>query len=263
MATLIDTLHPYSKLIGVFAALIIFGSWIVANIVARHFNDLRDSITRAQDDKLRTEQIFHLESKLLEVYQVAASARRYSAEARAQDRWTFKERLNSDIEQLERIGVTRDFAYSFSSYSARTEEFVKAISPPKVLADRVRTATMAIEELRKKLDDRHDLYRKDQAQIAGEVINPNTITEDQARQLSEVIAKYREDVEFGLTPMLTPAANEMFRSYDALFGYSRDELVRRELRAKFVSRAQIALFVLGSIVALISAYLDAVAPKSP
>jgi cob(I)alamin adenosyltransferase len=263
MDNLIDLLKMYAKLIGVFGAVIIFGSWIIENIVSRHFKKLCDAVSRAQDDKELTQNFSRIEWKLLEVYQVAASARGYSAEARARDRWTFKDTLHKDVERLERIDVSWKIAHSLTSYIGRTDEFISAINPPAEVAARVRDAKTSIDDLSAQLDKRRDQYFQEQKKLIGDHIDPNTITEEQATQLSSVISKYREDVEFRLAHKLAPAANTMFRSYDALFDFAHQELARREERATMVTRIQIILFIVGSILALLGSYLEATGIRTP
>jgi len=259
--TLILFLQTYAKLIGVAAAVIIFGSWIVENTFARRAKDLKDAILQAEADKLSAERFHHVESKLLEVYQVAASARGYSAETRSEGHRTFKDELHSDVELLERAGVTREFVHAISRFCSRSDEFIAAIDPPEEIARGVRETVRALDELQDQIDARHEEYRKRQQPIAGEVINPNTITEDQAKQLGVVIRELRDEIEFTLAPRLTPIANSMFRAYDSLFAHARLELTRREKRAKVASFIQISLFVVGSLLALVSSYFEATAPK--
>lgn len=251
--------QTYAKLFGVVAAVIIFGAWLVEHLIVERVKSYRDAITRAEDDKATTERFFQLESKLLEVYQVAASARKYSAEARAKER-TFLDDLYSNVELLERTGVTRNFAYAFTSYAGRTSNFLSAIKPPSDLANRVKGAISRLDELRKQLDERRTQYEQSQKDIAGAVINPNVITEEQARKLEPLIREYRNDVEFKIGPQLTPAANEMFRAYDALFDYAREELKKREARVRLVRTLQISLYIVGSALAIYGSYLEAV-PK--
>ena len=249
--------QTYAKLLGVVAAVILFGAWLVEHLIVERVKSYRDAITRAEADKDTTERFFRLESRLLEVYQVAASARQYSAEARAKER-TFLDDLYSCIERLERTGVTRNFAYALTSYAGRTTDFLSAIKPPTALATRVNEAISKIDELRKHLDERRAQYEQSQKVIVGDVINPSIVTPEQAQEIEPLIREYRNEVEFKIGPQLTPAANEMFRAHEALFAYAREELKKREARVRLVRRLQITLYIVGSALAIYGSYLEAV-----
>jgi hypothetical protein len=257
MSSLSVWIQTYAKSFGVVAAVILFGAWLVEHLIVERVKSYRDALTRVEEDKATTERFFRLESRLLEVYQVAASARSYSAEARVKER-TFKDDLYRNIELLERTSVTRSFAYAFNSYAGRTSGFLSAIKPPPDLANKVSEAVSKIDELRKRLDECRARYEQSQKAVVGEVINPNTITEEQALKIEPVIRQHRDDVEFMLAPQLMPAANEMFRAYDSLFDYARGELSKREAHVRLVRTLQITLYIVGSALAIYGSYLEAI-----
>ncbi len=248
MTSLLDSIQPYAELIGVAAALIIFASWLVENLVARRLRDFRDTISRAQDDLALTERFFHLERRMLDVYAVAASAN----SSRTRDGWTYKDELIADVERLQRIGGARQSAHLLASFTARTKESFNAIDPPAKIDSRVRTARSGIRHVCAQLDSRRDSYRKQQKAIAGNVVKPDRIKEEQARKLSAAIARYQKRIESTLDPALAQAAKEIFRSYEKLFDYAHQDLARRENTAAIVARAQLALFISGSIVLLLA-----------
>jgi hypothetical protein len=158
---------------------------------------------------------------------------------------------------LERTGVARNFAYSFVGFAGRTEAYLSTIKPPSDLTRRVQEATSRISALRAEADSLRDAHMAKQRPIAGDVINPNTITEEQVRALAVVIRGYRSEVDANFNPRLMNAGNELFRSYDALFAYARQELQRRERRLLLYQRIQTGLFILGSVLALYASYMEA------
>ena len=121
----------------------------------------------------------------------------------------------------------------------------------------MKTATSKLHDIRTELDKQRERYRREQMPIAGEVINPNTITKEQAEKLRPIIRNYRNEVEFNIAPQLTSAANELFRAYDELFSYAHTELKKRERRLKLVRGVQISLYIFGSIIAIYGSYLQA------
>ena len=255
-----DFLSTHAKMLGVIAAIVIFGSWLVENTLLRRANDLKGSIQQAEADKVETERFHYVESKLLEVYQVAASSRQYAAESRMSGARTFKDDLYRDIEQLERSSVTLQFADAISRFGNRSETYISAISPPGQIAESVRSSLNSLRELRSALYAAREDYGKKQRSIVGETIRPDEVTEEQAKELKAAIWTYRDAVEFTLAPQLAPKANQVFRSFDDLFAHAREELAKRERWAAAAERIKITLFVVGSFLALLSSYLDASAP---
>lgn len=252
-----------AKLLGVIAAAVIFGSWLIENIVAEKLKALRDTVVRAETDKEAAERFLRIESKLLEVYQVAASARGYAADARRSAKETYRDQLERDVELLERAGVIRDFAISLEGYSQKTADFLSAIDPPADIRGRVEKAFARMRNVRQEIEQRRARYAESQRNVIGsDSINPNTISEEQARTLGELIGTYRNDIEFEYGPRVAPAANELFRSYEALFAHAREQLARRERYVKAVRWIQLILFVIGSLTAIFASYLDSKAVTS-
>ena len=263
LATAAAWATTYAKLLGVVAAVIVFGAWLVEHTAVERVKAFRDSLAEAERDQAENERYSRLESRVLEVYQVAAYARGYAAEGRARDNWTYKDELNRDVEMLERTGVARNFAYSFVGFAGRTESYLNSIRPPADLERRVRDAAGRVSALRAEADSLQDAYMAKQRGITGESINTDTITEEQARALGAIIRDYRSAVDSRFSPRLTNAANELFRSYDALFAYARQELQRREKRLRLYQRIQTGLFILGSVIALYASYLEARSKAAP
>lgn len=254
---MLDFLHANAKMLSVVAAIIIFGSWLVENTLLKRANELKQAVQQAEQEKLIVESFHHLESKVLEVYQVAASARRYSAEARLREQGNFKDQLERDVEMLERSGVTLKFAAAVARFAARLEHYLGVVAPTPELAARVRAAHSGIADLRSELDASWERYHRQQRDIHGDYINPNTVTPEQARSLGEAIRSYRNEVESSLAPRLSPAANAVFRAHDDLFRHAREQLKVRERRAEWAERIKIALFILGSVIAVLGTYFDA------
>lgn len=55
--------------------MILLGAWLIEKTVLERANKLRDAVTKAEQDKDATERSFRIESRLIEVYQVAAHAK--------------------------------------------------------------------------------------------------------------------------------------------------------------------------------------------
>ena len=263
MHAFLDWSLRYSKMFGVVAAVMIFGAWLVQNIIVEQLKSLKDVLARAEDERREIERQFRMQGKLLEIYQVAASARQYANEARQQSE-THMTRLFNAVERLERVGVTRDFAYAMTEYIARSNEFLSVIEPPSPIRATVISATTELASLRNALDQRKAVYETEQKQIIiDNVINPNKITEAQIDALIPVINKYRDDVEFGMASTMPTCINDVFWAYDRLFEYSRTKLARRRRNAKMARFIQILPYVVGSILALYGSYLQASAPEIP
>lgn len=263
MAMTLSSLQPYAKLFSVIAAVILLGAWLIEKTVLERANELRDAIAKAEQDKDATERSFRTESRLIEVYQVAASARDYSYRSAPKNEPMYLVTLSQDVEQLERTGVAGNLASSMVGYSSRTNDFLEAIDPPAALRDRVARASKAVSDFKAEVDQRHEQYMREQQPLVGDVINPNTITEQQATQLSSYIRAFRNDVEFMLMPHFAPVANDLFRAYDELFRYAREELRKREKRASVLRWVQLAVFIMGSILAILGSYLEATKPSHP
>jgi hypothetical protein len=257
----ISSLQPYAKLLGVVAAVILLGAWLIEKTFLEHANQLRDATAKAEQDKEATERSFRTESRLTEVYQVAASARDYSYRGTLKDRATYVDRLIEDVETLERTGVARNFASSLVAYSSRTTNFLNVIDPPRPIRDRVTKASKSVSDFQLAVDQRYEQYMQQQRRLVGEVINPNTITEQQATELSTDIRALRNDVEFTLMPRFAPLANELFRAYDELFNYAGNELREGEKRASMLRWVQFAVFAAGSIIAILGSYLEITKPS--
>src|ERR1700674_2780371 len=138
---MLDWCYTYAKMFGVVAAVIILGSWLVQNIALEQAKTLRDALARAESDKMAMDTNLRLESRLLEVYQVAASARQYAYDARTQSTRDFKDDLYEATEQLERIGVTRNFALLHDDYARRGKNLLGAFSASEKTRKRM-TATI-------------------------------------------------------------------------------------------------------------------------
>ena len=263
MALTFSSFGPYAKLFGVIAAIILFGAWLLEKTAVDHATKLRDGIAKAEQDKEVTERTFRIESRLIEVYQVAASARDYSYRCTLKAQPTYIDELKQDVELLERTGVARDLTTAMLGYSSRTNSFLEAINPPAPLRDRVAKATKGVVDFKTQVDQRRDQYNAQQHSLVGQVINPNTITESQASQLSASIRAFRNDIEFSLMPHFEPLANEMFRSYDELFDYARKELEKRERTASALRWIQLGVYIVGSILAIFGSYLEATKSSHP
>jgi hypothetical protein len=261
MALTVSSLQPYAKLLGVIAAVILLGAWLIEKTALEHANQLRDAITKAEQDRDATERSFRTESRLIEVYQVAASARDYSYRSIRNNKPTYLERLSEDVETLEQTGVTRNFASSVVGYASRTTNFLEVIAPPASLRDRVTKASEAVSDFKAEVDQRYEKYVREQRLLVGEVINPNTITEQQATELSTYILALRNDLELKLIPRFAPLANELFRAYDELFNYAGKELRKREKKASALRWVQLGVFIIGSIIAILGSYLETKKPS--
>jgi hypothetical protein len=88
------------------------------------------------------------------------------------------------------------------------------------------------------------------------------VTREQFTALREAVSRYRNDVERTLAPRLAPAATELFRAYDALFEYAGKKLMERERTAHCARTIQMTLLIVGSVLAIYAAYLDAVSSKT-
>jgi len=247
----------YAKMFGVVAAVIILGSWLVQNTALEQAKSLRDALASAEAGKMAMETDLRLESRLLEVYQVASSARKYAHGAQSQHTRDFKDDLYEATERLERVGVTRNFALLHHDYARRSKKLLDAFSASEATRKRMTAAISEVSNVLKVLEERHQRYVAAQKAIVGEVINPNTITQAQASQLEILIDEYRNDVEFSLAPRLAPAANEMFRATDEVLVAARLALTERQKRVKLLRQVQIALYLIGSALALFGSYLQA------
>jgi hypothetical protein len=252
-----------AKLIGVIGAVIVFGAWLMENVIVERVKRLRDDLAKAEQDQDASERSFRTESRLIELYQVAASARDYSHRNLPPQDPAYLQQLYEDIEMLERTGVAREFAQSMVGYSSRSRRLLETIKPPRAVEDRVATANKGIVDFASEIDERRERYQEEQKQLVGDVINPNTITEQQAKLLSSAIRKFRSDIEISLMPRFAPLANEVFRSYDEMFQHARQKLHGYEKNARVLRWMQIIIFIIGSIVVIFGSYLDATHPSHP
>ena len=242
---------------GVVAAVIILGSWLVQNTALEQAKSLRDALASAEADKMVMDTNLRLESRLLEVYQVASSARKNAYGAQNQSDRDFKDELYEATERLERVEVTRNFALLHYDYARRSKNLLDAFSAREATRKRMTAAMSRVSDVLKALEERHQRYIAAQKEIVDEVINPNTITQAQASQLEALIDDYRNEVEFSLAPKLAPAANEMFRATDEVLVAARSALMDRQKRVKLLRQIQIALYLMGSALALFGTYLQA------
>jgi hypothetical protein len=251
------SIQPFSKMISVVAGVILFGAWLLEKLFVDRANKLRDLVAKAEAEKDATERSAQIENRLIELYQVAASARDYSQQALNQARSNYLDRLQADIEQLERAGVSRNLAHALDRYASKGKRPLELIRPPQDVRKPVADATEAAQEFREEVDRRWKTYQSEQKSIVGDVINPNVVTEKQAEQLSAAIHNLRNEVNFGLSPRLAPIANGVYRALDELFRYANSLLAKRTRRAVQMRWVQLAVYILGAILAIIGAYLDA------
>jgi UPF0716 family protein affecting phage T7 exclusion len=57
----------YAKLLGVVAAVIVFGAWLIEHTAVERVKTFRDSLAQAERDQSENERYSRLESRLLEV----------------------------------------------------------------------------------------------------------------------------------------------------------------------------------------------------
>lgn len=248
----------YAKMLTVIAGIVVLGSWLVENLLVGRAAALRDGIARAEAEHEASERFFSLQSDVLEVYQVAASARSYSAATRRQCRWSNADEVSALTERLERSGNLRDFAMALQIYSSAAPRQLEVLNLTPLARRELQESIGAIQDLRAAIDHRRDRYREDQVKLLGSSsINPEKVAETQVRPLRDLIESYRNDVEFVLAPRLEPAANRLFRAYDKAFEHARKELQRRESNVKWLRVLQLLLYGIGSVFAVYASWLDA------
>jgi hypothetical protein len=156
----------YAKMIGVVATIVIFGSWLVENLIGDALKERRDAIAGARAGKDAAERTMHLDSDILEVYQVAASARRYAYEAaRSSTGRTLRDEVYLQMELLEHPAVIRDLALNYELYVRPYPEYLAITEAPPELAHRVKAAVEHVRGIRQALDVRRDTYIKEQVEI--------------------------------------------------------------------------------------------------
>jgi len=253
----------YAKLFAVISAIVVLLSWLIENLLVNKLNDLKEHLQSLENEKLNSERQFHIESKLLEVYQVAASARQYALLSVDKSKINADDSLTRIIDKLERIGVTKKFVISFIMYANRHSESIEAINPPDSIKNKVESSYKNLLSIQDDLMQLDKEYKSKQKEVTGSenTINPNSLNEEMLNKLYTYIESYRAKVESNISNRLTESANSMFRAYDDLFRFAKTKIKRLEKVYNVAKVIQIILFVIGSIIAIYGTYLEAISPK--
>lgn len=121
----------YSKLIAVLSAVVLLASWLVEKFIVEKLHETQEQLVSLKSAKLSAQRQLQVETKLLEVYQVANSASSYALLALHDDKINKQDTIVRITDRLTRIDVTKGFIISYIMYASINHSDIEKINPPK------------------------------------------------------------------------------------------------------------------------------------
>lgn len=241
-----------SGIVSVIGALIIFFSWVVTNTLAQRYSRLKTSVESAQST-------FRLYTKLNELRNSLNSLAMEVVQNKTSiDASSFMPgRMgNPDIDRAQTdFALTRLSAHQIKElmdFTVETHSFSKSVG-------NTTEASRQVEALLKEIDQLHSRVR-DQEREVEKCWQPASQSFDNFQAAAH---KYIAFVRNEAIPRVPSLYEKIVNASNLRHKEGRERLAKSKSRADRSSKAALALYLLGSILALSGQYLDKTKPKAP
>ena len=255
--------QTYAKLFMVLSAAIVLFSWLIETLWTKGLEELKTDLEIIQRERREAERFNILAGRLLEIYQTTVTTRDEMLIINgSSDQFILKNTIYI-TNRLGHLDVRREAIMNAIYYADALRERVNNISLSGGTKQKLIHDYESLLEIIKEIDIAKKKYQEQQTAITGHAnrINADSLNEDQIKAILSALHVYENFVN-KIEGRYVEVASDMYVDYQFIAKEVRNKIKVIEQNHKIVRYAQIVVFLIGTLLSIYGAYLDATSEKT-